>query len=210
MSPDIPDPRNPYSMDEDCTNCPALVESRTQVVHGYGDPTADVIVLGSAPTPGADRTGVPFTGDETGETLQEILGAVGLSDSPPDSTEPELREVYLTYVTRCHHPDRSATEEERHNCEGYRTAELRRINPELIVAVGQSALEALAFEYTMESADELDVTAEHATTIQGRGFEILPMIEPATASESELTAFREHFAAELDRDYRQTKGQRRK
>lgn len=210
MSADGPDPRNPYRMDEDCQNCPALVESRTQVVHGYGDPTADVVILGTAPTAGADRTGVPFTGDETGEVIQEILGDLGLSDSPPDSTEPDLNDVYLTYVTRCHHPDRAATNEERRNCEGYRTAELRRINPELIVAVGQGALEALAFEYTMKSADELDVTAGHATTIQGRGFEILPMIEPAAASEDDLAAFREHVADELDRDYRQTKGQRRK
>ncbi|CCQ32333.1 DNA polymerase bacteriophage-type protein [Halorhabdus tiamatea SARL4B] len=210
MSPDLPDPRNPYSMDEDCQNCPALVESRTQVVHGYGDPTADIAVLGTAPTASADRTGIPFTGDETGEVIQALLGDLGLSDSPPDSTEPALSEVYLTYVTRCHHPERGATDEERHNCEGYRTAELRRINPELIVAVGQGALDALAFEYTTRSADDLDVTVEHATTIQGRGFEILPMIEPADASESQLATFREHVADELDRDYRQTKGQRRK
>jgi len=62
----------------------------------------------------------------------------------------------------------------------------------------------------MRSADELDVSAEHATTIQGRGFEILPMIEPSAASEDELATFRTHIADELDRDYRQTKGQRRK
>lgn len=210
MSADGPDPRNPYSMDEDCQNCPKLVESRTQVVHGYGDPTADIVVLGTAPTAGADRTGVPFTGDGTGEVIQALLGDLGLSDSPPDSTEPALSEVYLTYVTRCHHPDRAATDEERRNCEGYRTAELRRINPELIVAVGQAALDALAFEYTTRNPDDLNVAAEHATTIQGRGFEILPMIEPTAATEDELAAFRAHVADELDRDYRQTKGQRRK
>jgi len=210
MSADGPEPTNPYGMDAACGNCPALVETREQVVHGYGDVEADVIVLGTAPTAGADRTGVPFTGDATGEAIQSILGDLGFSDSPPESDEPALENVYLTYVTRCHHPDRDATDEEARNCEGYRTAELRMINPELIVAVGQGALDALAFEYTTRSAAELDVADAHATTIRGRGFEILPMIEPAAASDDELAAFREHVAEELDRDYRQTKGQRRK
>ncbi|WP_181686051.1 uracil-DNA glycosylase [Halorhabdus salina] len=210
MTAHAPDPRNPYGMDEECKNCPALVETREQVVHGYGDVEADVVVLGSEPTAGPDRTGVPFTGDETGETIQTLLGELGFSDSPPDSTEPDLENIYLTYVTRCRHPDREATDDETRNCEGYRTAELRMINPELIVAVGQVALDALAFEYTTRSAEELDVGVEHATTIRGRGFEILPMLPPGEASEAQLDGFGSHFAAELGRDYRQTKGQRRK
>lgn len=210
MSADGPDPRNPYGMDEQCQNCPALCGTRTQVVHGYGDVEADVVVLGTAPSAGADRTGVPFTGDETGHAIQELLGGVGMSASPPDSPEPDLENVYLTYVTRCRHPDRDATETEIRNCEGYRTAELRMINPELIVAVGDGALDALAFEYTTRSAENLAVTAEHATTIHGRGFEILPTRPPLEATDEEWASFQEHLVSELDRDYRQTKGQRRK
>ncbi|QGN07656.1 uracil-DNA glycosylase [Halorhabdus sp. CBA1104] len=210
MTPHAPDPQNPYGMDAECQNCPALVETREQVVHGYGDVEADVVVLGSEPTAGPDRTGVPFTGDEPGRSVQRILAELGFNDAAPDSTEPELENIYLTYVTRCRHPDRDATDDETRNCEGYRTAELRMINPELIVAVGQAALDALAFEYTTRSAEELDVTTEHATTIRGRGFEILPMRSPSEASEAQLEAFRAHFADELGRDYRQTKGQRRK
>jgi uracil-DNA glycosylase family 4 len=210
MTANAPDPQNPYGMDEACQNCPALVETREHVVHGYGDVEADVVVLGSAPTAGADRTGVPFTGDNTGQTVQQLLGDLGFSESSPDSTEPELENVYVTYVTRCRHPDREATDEEQRNCEGYLTAELRMINPELIVAVGQVALEALAFEYTTRAAEDMDVEAENATTIRGRGFEILPMIPPEDATDDQLAAFSTHFADELDRDYRQTKGQRRK
>lgn len=210
MTADRPHPQNPYNMDEDCQHCPALLETRTQVVHGYGDVEADVVVLGTAPTAGADRTGVPFTGDATGEAIQALLGEVGFSASSPESTQPELTNTYLTYVTRCFHPDRGTTDEEVRNCEGYRTAELRMINPELIVAVGQGALDALAFEYTTRSAEDLDVQSEHAQTIRGRGFEILPTIPPGEATDDEWLAFCEHFAGELDRDYRQTKGQRRK
>ena len=34
MTVDEPDPRNPSDMDGTCQNCPALAETREQVVHG--------------------------------------------------------------------------------------------------------------------------------------------------------------------------------
>ncbi|MFC6769593.1 uracil-DNA glycosylase, partial [Natrinema soli] len=50
---------NPYGMDEECRNCPALCETRTQVVHGYGDVGADFLFVGERPTAHADEAGVP-------------------------------------------------------------------------------------------------------------------------------------------------------
>jgi len=199
---------NPFGMDEDCQQCPELCETRSQVVHGYGDVSAEFVVVGAAPGPGADRTGVPFTGDERGEAVLDVLGRLGFTDAPPTATEPALDNVYLTHLTRCRHPDRAATDEEVRNCEGYLSAELRMINPEIIVPVGERVLSALAYEYTTKPADTFDIAADHATTIRGRGFELVPMRDPAGQSESERTAFLEHFASLLERDYRQTKGRR--
>jgi uracil-DNA glycosylase family 4 len=199
---------NPFGMDEDCQQCPELCETRSQVVHGYGDVSAEFVVVGAAPGPGADRTGVPFTGDEHGEAVLDVLGRLGFTDAPPTATEPDLDNVYLTYLTRCRHPDRAATDEEVRNCEGYLSAELRMINPEIIVPVGERVLSALAYEYTTKPADAFDIAEDHATTIRGRGFELVPMRDPAGQSESERTAFLEHFASLLERDYRQTKGRR--
>jgi len=199
---------NPYGMDEDCRNCPALCETRRQVVHGYGDVGADFVFVGEAPGEGADRTGHPFTGDEAGETLQDILGALGFSESPPESTEPELDNVYLTYLTRCRDPDRPPTDEEVRNCEGFLTAEIRMINPEIIVPVGQRALETLAVEYTTTSPDEFEIEADHATTVRGRGFELVPMVAPEHLSPDQRTAFEKAVSELLGRDYRQTKGRR--
>ncbi|MFC6736400.1 uracil-DNA glycosylase, partial [Halolamina salina] len=54
---------NPFAMDEDCRNCPALADCREQVVHGYGDAGAEFVFVGESPTAGAEATGVPFTGD---------------------------------------------------------------------------------------------------------------------------------------------------
>lgn len=194
---------NPFGMDEDCQLCPELCETRSQVVHGYGDVGADFLVLGGSPSPGADESGIPFAGED--RLVYESLARVGLV-SDPGEAEPEVDNVFLSYVTRCRHPDREATDDEVRNCEGYRSSELRMINPEIIVPVGQVAIEALAFEYTTQSAEDLDVEELHATTVRGRGFELVPMKAPADQSPEETEAFVEHFAELLGTDYRQTKG----
>ncbi|WP_135363604.1 uracil-DNA glycosylase [Halosimplex halophilum] len=195
---------NPFGMDSECTNCPELVETRERVVHGYGDVGADFVVVGDQPSAAADETGVPFAGDQS--LVWDILDRVGLVEGDPGAEEPVPDEVYLTYVTRCRHPDRGATDEEVRACEGYRSSELRMINPEIIVPVGQRAIEALAFQYTTKSAEELDVEELHATTMRGRGFELVPMVDPADQTPEQTEAFVEHFADLLGTDYRQTKG----
>ncbi|MFC7020857.1 MULTISPECIES: uracil-DNA glycosylase [Haloarcula] len=197
---------NPFGMDAECRNCEALCSTRENVVHGYGDVGAEFLFLGPSPSDGADATGIPFTGTTERELL-DILAAVDMCEDP-DADEPALPNAFLTYVSRCRHPDREATEEEVRNCEPYLNSEIRMINPEILVPVGQRALEALAFEYTTENAADLDVTEMHATTIRGRGFEIIPMVHPADQSDEQRTAFLEHFGETLGRDYRQTKGRR--
>lgn len=199
---------NPFGMDEACRNCPDLCETREHVVHGYGDVGAEFLVLGDSPSAGADESGIPFTG-ETERELLDVLAAVDMCPNP-DATEPTLQNAFLTYVTRCRHPDRAATDEEVVNCEPYLNSEIRMINPEILLPVGQRPLEELAFEYTTESAADLDIEERHATTIRGRGFEIVPMLSPADQTDEERTAFLEHFSETLGRDYRQTKGRRRR
>jgi len=197
---------NPFGMDEQCQNCPELCETRETIAHGYGDVGAEFIVLGDSPSEGADESGIPFTGERERELL-DILAAVDLIEDP-DADRPELKNVFLTYVTRCRHPERAATDEEVINCEPYLNSEIRMINPELLLPVGQRPLEELAFEYTTLSEDELDIEERHATTIRGRGFEILPMLPPAEQTDAERAAFLDHFSDVLGQDYRQTKGRR--
>ena len=207
MNPAQDSPDNPFGMDEDCRNCSDLCDARTNVVHGYGDVAADFLFVGGRPGPGADRTGVPFTGDDAGRRLQRILGDLGFSNSRPDADRPELDDAYLTYLTRCRHPDRGPTAEEVATCDPYLTADVRMINPEIIVPIGALALRELAVEHTTTDADTLDVDEAHATTIRGRGFELVPMRDLAEQTDAETAAFVEHVAASvLGRDYRQTKG----
>lgn len=199
---------NPFGMDEDCQNCPALCETREQVVHGYGDVGGDFLFVGEVPGEGPDSTGVPFTGDGTGRALLSILRRLGLCGSEPDTDEPELANTFLTYLARCRHPDRTPTDAEIGNCEPYLNAEIRMINPEIIVPVGEHALEEIGTEYTTTPVEELDIVDDHASRIRGRGFELMPMIDPAEQTDAQTQTFVEAFAALMASDYRQTKGRR--
>jgi uracil-DNA glycosylase family 4 len=196
-------------MDADCRNCPALCETREAVVHGYGDVGAEFLFVGEAPSAAAETTGVPFTGDAAGRRLQRVLGDLGFSRSSPDAAEPDLQNCFLTYLTRCRDPDRPPSDDEVATCEPFLNAEVRMINPEILVPVGQRPLEAMAIDYTTRSPDSFDAAAEHATTIPGRGFELVPMVGLDEQTDEQTAAFVSHVRENVfGRDYRQTKGRR--
>jgi len=197
------DRENPFGMDEACERCPALCDSRGRVVHGYGDVTADFLFVGTAPDAAADGSGVPFAGRRT---VHEALADLGLCPDP-GADRPAVENVFLTHLTRCRHPDRGPTEEEVRDCEDYLTAEVRMINPELLVPVGDRALRALAVEYTTRPAEELSLPADNGASVRGRGFEIVPMVDPAEHTDG-VETFVEAFRELTDGDYRQTKGRR--
>ncbi len=198
---------NPFGMDEECRNCPALCETRTQVVHGYGDVGADFLFVGERPSASADEVGVPFV-DEGETTLRRLLERLGLCAVDSDPERPDLENVYLTNLTRCRDPERPPTDDEVGNCEPFLNAEIRMINPEIIVPVGQRALREIGREYTTTPADDLDVETHHGEAIRGRGFELVPMIDPREQTDAQTQAWLEGFAELMASDYRQTKGRR--
>ncbi|NUE03156.1 uracil-DNA glycosylase [Halorubraceae archaeon YAN] len=198
---------NPFSMDTACTNCAELCETRETIVHGYGDVAAEFLFIGEHPTAAAEETGVPFTGDDAGERLQYILGELGFVRSEPTATEPDIQNAFLTYLTRCRNPDRAPTDNEIDLCEPFLNAEIRMINPQMLVPIGDRALKALAMDYTTTNPDSLSVEETHATTVRGRGFELLPMIELDAQSDADTDEFIAHVMESVfSRDYRQTKG----
>lgn len=204
MDPNQRELANPYGMDEHCEHCEELCASRTQVVHGYGDVTADFMFVGEAPSDAADRSGVPFADVDR---FYDLLHRLGFCPKP-DATTPDIDGAFLTHLTRCRHPERPPTDDEVFNCDGFLTAEIRSINPEILIPVGQRALRELGVEYTTTPADELSIDEHHATRIRGRGFELLPMIDPVEMTDDDEAVLLETFEALLDSDYRQTKGRR--
>jgi uracil-DNA glycosylase family 4 len=115
-----------------CTRCPALVRSRSCVVPGHGAVTAIVAFVGIAPGRlGGDRTGVPFSGDRSGDLLRRMI------------RENRLRRVFITNLVRCSPRDdggrnRDPRADEIANCRDYLEAELALVRPRIVACLDES------------------------------------------------------------------------
>jgi DNA polymerase len=174
--------------DQTCERCPALLASRNRIVHGYGDPGARVIFVGEAPgRHGADRTGVPFSGDKSGRALQRMLIELGLMSGQTPSEAPRLR-CFVTNVARCCPPaNRMPTPREQSNCASFLDYELDRIDPRVIVPIGLLALRAVGQRYL--GAAPPAIRPLHAIPIYAAERVILPLIHPSRISRAQIGAF---------------------
>ena len=174
--------------DQSCARCPALATSRSRIVHGYGDLNARIIFIGEAPGQhGADRTGVPFSGDKSGRALQRMLIELGMSEDQQPNDQPQLR-CFVTNIVRCCPPaNRTPTLREQANCAPFLAAELNAIDPQVIVPIGLPALRAVARRYLDEVPRA--IRPLHALPIYSAGRIIVPLIHPSRISRAQIEAF---------------------
>lgn len=112
---------------QECTRCPALVESRRQIVNGTGPEDADVLFVGEGPGAQEDRQGEPFVG-RSGAILDEKLKERGL----------DREGVRITNCVRCRPPEnRDPTKDELGNCREWLDSEIELIDPDVIVTLGK-------------------------------------------------------------------------
>jgi DNA polymerase len=174
--------------DQACAQCPALVASRRQIVHGYGDIHSRIVFVGEAPgRRGADRTGTPFSGDKSGRALQRILIELGLEDEPAPTERPRLR-CFLTNAVRCCPPgNRTPTPAEAASCAPLLLFELDALVPKIVVPVGRVALRAVGLRYL--GRDPGQIRSLHATAIDAGECLIVPLIHPSRISRTQIAAF---------------------
>jgi uracil-DNA glycosylase len=116
-------------------------------VPGFGDPEAQVLVLGLAPAAhGANRTGRVFTGDGSGDFLMRAMHAAGFA-SIPTSQRPDdgltLKGAYIVAAVRCAPPDNKPTPHEIAACHPHLVAEVSALrNLRAIVALGRIGFDA--------------------------------------------------------------------
>jgi DNA polymerase len=174
--------------DQTCARCPALAASRSRIVHGYGDPSARIMLVGEAPgRHGADRTGVPFSGDKSGRALQRMLVELGLSTEQAPAERPQLR-CFVTNAVRCCPPaNRPPAPREQTNCAPFLAAELEAIDPRIVVPIGVVALRAVARHYRIAIPNR--IRPLHATPIDCGGRVIVPLIHPSRISHAQIGEF---------------------
>ena len=122
-----------------CTKCPHLVQSRTQVVFGVGNPEAELMLVGEAPGEDEDRQGEPFVG-KAGQLLTKIIETMGYARD----------DIYIANVLKCR-PDmppgmpgnRKPKPAEMQTCLPYLREQIDIIQPRAIVALGATAMEGL-------------------------------------------------------------------
>lgn len=116
----------------DCRAC-ALCETRSQTVFSRGTGASGICFIGEGPGADEDAQGEPFVG-AAGQLLDKMIGAMGLGRD----------EVYVCNVVKCRPPEnRKPAIEEMAACSGYLRRQLEIISPEVIVALGGTAVTGL-------------------------------------------------------------------
>jgi DNA polymerase len=115
-----------------CRRC-RLCDGRTTIVFGAGNPRADLVVIGEGPGADEDAQGQPFVG-RAGQLLTRMLDSVKLSRD----------EVYITNAVKCRPPgNRNPEADELAACAPFLAAQLRAIEPRVVLALGSVATQAL-------------------------------------------------------------------
>ena len=144
-----------------CTGC-SLYKTRTNLVFGVGNTSADLMFVGEAPGEREDLTGIPFVG-AAGELLNKYLTAVGI----------ERDEVYIANILKCRPPhNRDPLPEEGDACIGFLREQVKLIRPKSIVCLGRiSAARLIRQDYK--------ITREHGEIIRKGAFAMTAVYHPA-------------------------------
>ena len=145
-----------------CTKCVLHVE-RTQTVFARGNGSSGLCFVGEGPGADEDAQGFPFVG-VAGQLLDKMIAAMGI-----------LRDdVYVCNIVKCRPPkNRTPDPEEMNACMPYLTEQLSLIEPQVIVALGKTAVQGMFG------------TAEGITRIRGRWrlyqgrIAVMPTFHPA-------------------------------
>ncbi len=145
-----------------CTRCP-LAHTRTQVVFGVGDPTADLMFVGEAPGQQEDLLGEPFVG-RSGQLLDRmVFEEMGLTRD----------RFYIANTVKCRPPgNRDPQPLEIEACNSWLEAQVDLIDPKVVVTLGNFAAKLLLG------------TSQGITKLRGRAYPyrrgvLVPTFHPA-------------------------------
>lgn len=151
-------------LEQICKNCKdcKLCESRKNVVIGVGNKKAKIMFIGEGPGADEDEQGIPFVG-KAGQLMNKAFAGVGI----------KREEVYITNIVKCRPPqNRDPERDEAEACKKYLEAQIKLINPEIIVLLGRIALKNYLGE-------EYKITNCRGNWFEKDGRKILPTFHPA-------------------------------
>jgi uracil-DNA glycosylase family 4 len=122
-----------------CVRCVSMCDRAAVLSELNGPMTARVLFIGEAPgRKGADRTRIPFSGDQSGRNFDRFLSSINLNRS----------NIFITSAALCNPQapsgaNRRPTTQELRNCSDFLRRTIELVDPRVIVTLGGVALEAL-------------------------------------------------------------------
>jgi len=167
-----------YDEMKDCQKC-VLSKTRTKLVFGVGNETAELMFVGEAPGYNEDQQGEPFVG-AAGQLLDKLLASIGLS----------RRQIYIGNVLKCRPPqNRDPLPEEVEICKPYLKEQIEIIKPLIVCTLGRHASQLLL-------GKNVTMTNVHGQCFDGKDYHIFPIYHPAAAlyARTTLTALEDDFS----------------
>lgn len=147
----------------DCTRC-GLCEGRNHIVFGVGNPKAKLVFVGEGPGYNEDEQGIPFVG-RAGKLLDKMIEAIDL----------KREDVYIANVVKCRPPqNRKPTPDEVLTCYPFLLRQILAIRPQVIVALGATAADALLL-----GLPEQSLSAKRGRIFQFAGAKLIVTYHPA-------------------------------
>ena len=154
-----------------CVVCERMRERQAVLSSLNGTLTPKVMFIAEAPgRNGADRTRIPFHGDASGHTFEQLLASIHLTRA----------EIFITNTVLCSPRKPSGandkpTRGEIRNCSDFLRRTIEIINPPLIATLGAVALEALKLiaphDYTLKGSA--------AQLLNWNGRQLVPLYHPS-------------------------------
>ncbi len=153
-----------------CTTCPNMVEQSAVLGPGNGSIDSEILFVAEAPGRfGGARTGIPFSGDKSGDNFEALIAHVGLT----------RQDIFVTNAVLCNPlhngNNRRPTAKEIGNCSHYLESVLELMRPRVVVTLGGVGLAAinriLGTRYKLA-----DVIGKPQKT---KNFTLLPLYHPS-------------------------------
>ncbi len=121
-----------------CTTCPNMVNQSAVLGPANGSIDSDILFIAEAPGRfGAGRTGIPFSGDKSGDNFEALIAHIGLT----------RQDIFVTNAVLCNPlangNNRRPTTKEIGNCSSYLKSVLELMQPRIVVTLGGVGLEAI-------------------------------------------------------------------
>jgi len=119
-------------LEKACSKCKKceLHKTRTNVVLGVGNRTAEILFIGEGPGEQEDLRGEPFVG-RAGALLDDMLKIINLNRD---------KNIYIANIVKCRPPgNRDPHNTEREACIDWLRAQYELIKPKIVVCLGRVA-----------------------------------------------------------------------